>query len=230
MPYCSRCGVEVEARAESCPLCDAPIQRLDALPAEAPRYPQVTGIPGRQVRYFVWMVSTAALLSAALTLVALDLVLGGDFSWSRYPLTGAGVLWLLMTLVVVFARRPIFIMVGQAAATAGFLLAIDLFDGRLEWFVPLALPIVAVVTGASVIVWLVARLSRRSPAMIAAAVLFGCASGSVVLDLGISSHFGLMHISWSFIVLGAVAPPMVFLLYYHYRLGRKIDLARILDT
>jgi hypothetical protein len=230
MPYCSRCGVEVETRAETCPLCDAPIQRLDEPHAEAPRYPQVAASPGRHVRYLVWMVSTAALLSAALTLVALDLVLARGVTWSVYPLTGAGVLWLFITLVVIFARRPIFIMVGQAAATAGFLFAIDLLDGHLEWFLPLALPIVAVVTGASVLVWLVARLSRRAPAMIAAAVLFGCAAGSVALDLGISAHFGVMHLSWSFIVLGAVVPPMVFLLYFHFRLGRTIDLARILDT
>jgi hypothetical protein len=34
--------------------------------------------------------------------------------------------------------------------------------------------------------------------------------------------------SWSFIVLGAVVPPMLFLLYYQLRLRRRIDLGRIL--
>ena len=29
MPYCSRCGVEVDEGVPACPLCRAPIQRLD---------------------------------------------------------------------------------------------------------------------------------------------------------------------------------------------------------
>ncbi len=44
-------------------------------------------------------------------------------------------------------------IVGQAAATAGFLFVIDAFDGSIDWFAPLALPIVAVVTGATLLVW-----------------------------------------------------------------------------
>lgn len=230
MAYCSRCGVEVEARAEVCPLCEAPIQHLDEPRDEPPRYPDVTAIPGRQVRSLVWMVFTVTLLSLALTFVTLDLFLNHGISWSRYPLTGAGVLWLFITLVVIFARRPIFVIVGQAIATAGFLVLIDLFDGHLDWFVPIALPIVAIVTGASLLVWLVSRLSRRAPALIAAAVLFACGAGAVGIDLLISAHLGGAHMSWSFIVLGAVVPPMVFLLYVHFRLRRRIDLARILHT
>lgn len=230
MAYCSRCGVEVESRAEACPLCGAPIQRLEAPSDEAPRYPGVTAIPGRQVRSLVWMISTAALLSAALAFGALDVVLNNRFSWSLYPLTGAGILWLFITLVVALARRTIFVIVGQAAATAGFLVCIDFFDGHLDWFMPLALPIVGVVTGASVLVWLVARVSRRAVALVAAAVLFGCGAGSVALDLLISAHLGAARVSWSFIVLGAVVPPMTFLLYFHFRLRRRINLRRILHS
>jgi hypothetical protein len=229
MTYCSRCGVEVEERAEACPLCEAPIQRLDEPREEPARYPDVgTPAPGRRVRYVVWVLSTAALSSLALTLVTLDGVLNRRITWSLYPLTGAGVIWLLITLVVAVARRPIFVIVGQAVATGGFLLLIDIFDGRLDWSVPLALPIVAVVTGASVLVWLVARLSRRAPALIAAAVLCGCGAGSVAVDLLVSAYLGAPSMSWSFVVLGAAVPLMVFLLYFHLRVGRRIQLGRIL--
>jgi Family of unknown function (DUF6320) len=212
MTYCSRCGVEVEERAEACPLCAAPIQRVD-----------------RQVRYLVWISSTAALSSLALSFLALDVLLNRRITWSLYPLIGAGVIWLLITLVVAVARRPIFVIVGQAVATGGFLLLIDISDGRLHWFVPLALPVVAVVTGASILVWLVARLSGRAPALIAAAVLFGCGAGSVAVDLLVSAYLGAPGMTWSWVVLGAVVPLVVFLLYFHVRLGRRIHLGRILD-
>jgi peptidoglycan/LPS O-acetylase OafA/YrhL len=228
MTYCSRCGVEVEERAEACPLCEAPIQRLDEPPEDPARYPDVVATPDRQVRYLVWILSTAALSSITLTLVTLDVVLNQRITWSLFPLIGAGVIWLLITLVVALARRPIFVIVGQAVATGGFLFLIDIFDGRLHWFAPLALPIVAVVTGASVLVWLVARLSRRAPALIAAAVLAGCAAGSVAVDLLVSAYLGTPGMSWSFVVLGAAVPLMVFLLYFHIRLGRRLHLGRIM--
>jgi len=230
MAYCSRCGVEVEERAEICPLCEAPIQRLGEARPEPARYPETAPSPGRQARYLVWLIWTAALLSVALACVAIDVILEQRISWSLYALTGVGVLWLFITLVVIFARRPIFVIVGQAVATAGFLILTDVFDGRLDWFVPLALPIVAVVTGAVLLVWLVARLSRRAPALIAAAVLFGCGAASVGLDLLVSAHLGAVRMGWSFIVLAAVVPPMALLLYFHFRLGRRIDLARIMHT
>jgi hypothetical protein len=228
MTYCSRCGVEVEERAEACPLCEAPIQRLDEPREEPARYPDVVALPDRQVRYLVWILSTAALSSLALTFGTLDVVLNQRITWSLYPLIGAGVIWLLITLVVAVARRPIFVIVGQAVATGGFLFLIDISDGRLHWFVPLALPIVAVVTGASVLVWLVARLSRRAPALVAAAVLVGCGAGAVAVDLLVSAYLGAPGMSWSWVVLGAAVPLVVFLLYFHVRLGRTIHLGRIL--
>jgi hypothetical protein len=228
MTYCSRCGVEVEERAEACPLCEAPIQRLDGPREEPARYPDVVAAPNRQLRYLVWILSTAALSSLALTFGTLDVVLNRRITWSFYPLVGAGVIWLLMTVVVAVARRPVFVIVGQAVATGGFLFFIDISDGRLHWFVPLALPIVAVVTGASILVWLVARLSRRAPALVAAAVLFGCGAGSVAVDLLVSAYLGAPGMSWSWVVLGAAAPLVLFLLYFHIRLGRRIHLGRIL--
>jgi hypothetical protein len=221
MTYCSRCGVEVEERAVRCPLCQAPIQRLDEPRPEPRRYPEVVEIPARQVRHLVWFSSTAVLLSVSLAFVTLDVFLKGAVTWSLYPLTGAAVIWLFITLVVAVARRPVFVIVGQAAATAGFLFFIDLFDGHLDWFVPLALPVVSVVTGASL-------LSRRAPALVTAVVLFACGAGSVALDLLISAYLGAMHMSWSFVVLGAVTPFLVFLIYFHLRLGRRIHLGRIL--
>ena len=230
MAYCSRCGTEVESNAEACPLCNAPIQRLDAEPSEPARFPVATSMPGRQIRHLVWLISTAVLLSAGLAFLTLDLMLSSNITWSRYPLTGFGVLWVLVTLVVIVARRPIFVIAGQAIATAGFLLLSDFYDGQLSWFMPLAMPIIAIATGGSVFVWLVTRLSRRAPAMIAVATLLACGIGAVGMDLVISIYQSDGSMSWSFVVLGAAVPPMLFLLYFHFRLRRKIDLSRVLHT
>ena len=47
MTYCSRCGVEVEERAQVCPLCEAPIQRLDEPREDPARYPDIVATPDR---------------------------------------------------------------------------------------------------------------------------------------------------------------------------------------
>lgn len=230
MAYCSRCGTEVQPSTDTCPLCGAPIQRLDAEPTEPAPFPDATSTPGRQIRHLVWLIATAVLLSAGLTFLTLDIMLTGHVSWSRYPLTGFGVLWVFITLVVIVARRPIFVIAGQAIAMAGFMLLSDFYDGQLSWFMPLALPMIAIATGGSVLVWLVTRLSRRAPAMIAAATLFACGIGAVGMDLIISIYRGDRGLSWSIVVLGATIPPMLFLFYFHLRLRRKVDLSRILHT
>ncbi len=87
--YRSRCGVEVGERAERCPLCEAPIQRLDAPEASPARYPEVPPSPNRPLTYAVWVLVTAILLSVAFSSLTLDLLLNGGITWSAYPLTGA---------------------------------------------------------------------------------------------------------------------------------------------
>ena len=137
----------------------------------------------------------------------------------------------MITLIVAFARRPVFVIVGQAAATVGFLFFIDAFDGSVDWFVPLALPVVGVVTAATLLVWLVARRSRGHPAsVIAATVLLASGGASVALDLLVSAYQGTTGVSWSLVVLAAVVPPMLFLLYLHFRLGKRVDLKRFLHS
>lgn len=231
MAYCSSCGVEVEAHAQRCPLCDAPIQRLVPEPAAAPRYPALVAMTGRQTRYLVWAVSTAALLSVALAIGTVDWLWNHRATWSVYPLTGIAVLWVLLTLIVVLARRPIFVIVGQAVATTGFLVAIDLASNRrLDWFLSLALPIAGIGTAASLFVWAVVRATRRAAAPIAAAVLLVCAAGSVAVDLLVSAHLGSARLSWSLIVLGAAAPLIGFLAYFHWRLARQIQVEGLLHS
>lgn len=232
MAYCSRCGVEVEARAEVCPLCDAPIQRLDPPEPEAARYPALAddGRPARRLRSLIWGVGTALLASTALVCVTVDGLMHGGLTWSRPTLAGLAVAWGVLTLMVRFARRPIVLVLGQAVASTGFLVVLDSLDGRLDWFVGLGLPIVGVVTAALGTVWLGARLSRRPGTIIAPVLLAAGAAACVGIDLLVSGRAGAARMSWSLVVLAAVAGPVVLLLYVHVRVARRVDLARILHS
>jgi len=228
--------VEVQERATTCPLCGAPIQRLDEPRPEPPRFPEqsvaaaAAARPSRRLRSLAWLLASVLLGSAALTCLAVDLVRGGGLGWSLPTLAGLGVSWAYVSLVLLLARRPIAVIVGQAVTTTGFLVVVDLLDGTLEWFVSLGLPIVGVVTGAAILVWLAGRLSRRDPLIVTAAALLAGAAACAGIDLLVSAHAATASMSWSLIVLAAVLAPIATLVYLRIRFARRGELARILHA
>jgi hypothetical protein len=162
--------------------------------------------------------------------VTVDGLVHGGLTWSRPTLAGLAVAWGFLTLMVRFVRRPIVLVLGQAVASTGFLLVLDSFDGRLDWFVNLGLPLVGVVTAALGVVWLSARLSRRPGTIIAPALLAAAAAACVGIDLLVSGRLGAAQMSWSLVVLAAIAAPLVLLVYVHVRVARRVDLGRILHS
>ncbi len=227
MAYCPECGVEVEDAARRCPLCDAPIPRRGETEG-APGYPARPSLSPRQGRQLAWLATSALLLSAALACVVVNVLGDGAISWALYPVTGLAVAWLYLTLVLAFIRRPVAVIAGQAVATGGFLALVDLFDGTLDWFVPLALPIVVVVSAVTTAILLVARRSRGAPALVAIAVLGGGAATSVAVDLLVARHLGATGPTWSLIVLAGLAPILLLLVHLHRRLGGGLRLERFL--
>ena len=115
MPYCPRCGVEVETRLEACPLCGTAIpgevREADPEPAD---YPEDVIPPLRMYRtldhrqrklFATLMVGFLGLFPIALTL-GMDLVQNGRIGWSYYvalPLVCAAVLSLVFMRL---ARYP----------------------------------------------------------------------------------------------------------------------------
>ena len=99
MPYCARCGVEVDEGVRGCPLCEAPIPVFDdddgSIAAPSGRYPApeeaLDPLSPRQIRMTAWAVLSAVLVIAFAAVLAIDLVDESEgLGWSGYVLGALG--------------------------------------------------------------------------------------------------------------------------------------------
>ena len=111
MPYCSRCGVEVNKEAQKCPLCNSPIQKFDDDINPGRTFPNDELPPQRpsqmslkeKLRLAAVITGIAMLIPVLITL-AVDLTLNNGITWSWYPLIGLTAC-LLLTLTGLYAFR-----------------------------------------------------------------------------------------------------------------------------
>lgn len=236
MPYCARCGVEVDPGTPACPLCDAPIPVFDDDPggtAEvSDRYPVPEGaldpLSPRQIRMTVWAIVSAVLLIGFVAVAGVDVVDGGSrLTWSGYVLGAIGLAWLLVTSAILFFRRPWLVILADAAPVLGYLAVVDLLDGGLDWLLTLGLPVGSasiLVLQVSAILWSVWK-DRGSNQVAILVLLLGALC--VVIDLVVSAHLGRSSPSWSLVVVAVLVPLAAMLFIHHYVLRRIPKLRRV---
>lgn len=233
MPYCSRCGVEVDNHVENCPLCNTPIQHFEEGAAAESRYPSDTAeskprMTDRVRRRILWEVLTLLYAIAVIVVVGSDLRVDAAMDWSLYPTISIVLVWIYTTLLIFFRHHPVTIITGVIISTIAYLAAIDLVDGTLDWFFPLGLPIFAFfVTIAGILSGIAVRAKERGLNVVAF-VLIGIAVFCLGVDLLVSHYLtGGVHFSWSIVVLLTLVPVSIILLFLHYRLRNRFDLKRI---
>ncbi len=233
MPYCSRCGVEVDGGVESCPLCDTPIQRIaDAEPAEK-RYPDFESddkprMNARMRRKLVWEVISILGAIAIAVVMGSDLHVHASVGWSIYPTAAVILAWIVSTLVLYARRWPWLIAAGTLFASAGFLAAVDAASGGLEWFFGLSVPLlILLVVIAALLVLVISRVrfgGLNLVAFVSLAVALFCTGTDAVIERYLTGRVGL---SWSIVVLQALVPFAGVMLFLHYRLRNRFDLKRL---
>ncbi|MBP7096657.1 MAG: hypothetical protein KBC36_11275 [Spirochaetia bacterium] len=238
MPYCSDCGVEVDAGVEACPLCKAPIHR-SAECAEPTRphaaYPDriidpedryhLTATERRRIA--VELLSLAFGLAGAVILLV-DLVVNQRLGWSLYALVSVGFAWLVTTMPLILFGKPWLVFAVLAPALPLFLFLIDVFDGRgIGWFLPYGLPIAGAGMGAVAAVGAVIGASRRKGLNVVATIFLGAALFVLILEGILDLNRGGLSPYWSAIAALALAPTAVVLYFLHGRVLRGADLRKV---
>jgi hypothetical protein len=235
MPYCSKCGVEVDDGVESCPLCGLPIQRFDegGRPVFKPWPDQVINpdsavLPLRERVKMALEVATVFLGVSLAVLLLIDLLLDRGFSWSVYPAAAIVYLWLCLSMPVFLYGRPWLVFSVLGPATIVFVFLMDAFDGRITWFLPYGLPVTVLAVGVLVAVAVLSVTAKRKGLNVAAFVFFGiavlCAGIDAIVKLNETGLFGL---SWSVIVAFVLIPASLLLLYLHVRITKRVDLKKV---
>ena len=242
MPYCVRCGVELDPEVRKCPLCASPVSLPDAARADESAPPRDAGpehetFPGSpdhthftlgEQKKIAWEVISVAGIITALTLAAINLVLSRRLSWSLYPLSSLGFIWMAATgfLVLESKKAPRIILLVLALPL--FLLALDSIEGGLGWSLsfgmPLALWIEAVIAAVALAI---ARMRRKGLTVIAAVLL-----GAAALCVGVEFFIDLLlrlpvGLTWSLICLLSMVPIALFLIYLDRRITHTTNLRRM---
>lgn len=159
MAYCIRCGVELGAGEERCPLCHTPVRHPDVTvdPTQRP-YPAWQGRREEPVsRSGVLLLVSLGFLLPVVICFLCDFLLHGGLSWFPYVGGGLLLLYTVMVLPLWFRRpEPVSLVCTDFAVLILYLLCIDKMTGG-DWFLSFAFPVAG---GAGVIAVTVTALLR----------------------------------------------------------------------
>ena len=239
MPYCSRCGVEVEPNKEKCPLCDTKIQELEDEEIEySSKYPEVAvdeeerpQRTSKQIRKISWEIISIVLLMPLLITLSTNLIIDKTVTWALYPISSLILLWFLISMPLIFPKKPYIVIPGEVIPLTLFLLVIDyLPNQQLDWYLTLALPTVALTLVIITTVVFGSIKAKNKGLNIAAFVLFAISAICLGLDVIIMSYINQqVTIGWSLFVITPGLLVGGFLLYLHFRIIKKTDIKRKLQ-
>ncbi len=184
--------------------------------------------PEPRVWWWLWEVVSLLALTAGAILFAIDLADGFRVNWSLYPLSAVVFLWACATSAIMLRRRPPALVAALAAAVLLFLFVLSVMTPGRPWFVPLGLPLVAVLLGVGAAVAAAVRRLRLSLLPTLAASVLGCGIAAVGVELVLGRYLGLPRlVSWSLVALACAISLFLALLLVHKRLTeRHADIRR----
>lgn len=227
MPYCPKCGVEVERDNHPCPLCQFPIPKIaDAEQEKENRFPtSVKPYPQRlkSKLLIIFRFATVVILLSISLMSYINFKLDGAFTWSKYSgvsmLASLGVLFFSFVYISNFYKS----FTGIIGVVLMYLFCMDMFQDGDHWFFSLALPIVA---GISIIVMLYYRVLQSLKvkgfnivgfAFIAILILNGW------IDFFVSRYTNQTNVfTWSIDSIIQFFPVALIMLYITYGFPEKV--------
>lgn len=217
MPYCPRCGVEIEERLESCPLCDTAIpkevrseQKVSAMFPEdviepKPMYKELTL---KKKRILVTsLIIVLGLFPIAIT-AGIDLVSSGAITWSYYVIVPVIASALIIWFFIHFASKPII----SVSVLLVLLICVQLLLGDrqdpLSFFSSIQMTYMLFASAAVEFFLLLITFRKPKPLEFVVLILLV----SAVLLFGID-YISSGMIDWS-LVCGAIIFPMAIYLEY----------------
>lgn len=217
MSYCVNCGVELDPTAAFCPLCHTgvhnPEQPVDTVsPPPFPR--ERLEVPDESKQALAILLSSM-LLSVAVCCGVLNLFLRAGHIWSLYVIGAAVMLWVWLVPPLLHRRlRPWLHLLLDVLAVAVYILLICVDLRGWDWYLRLALPILAAWYAAALFLGFCLKGGKRS---ILSSFSLGIGTTGIytfLLEFFIDLYFDqLWTPSWSLIVffscIALIIPLMV---------------------
>ena len=209
MSYCVNCGVELEASAGACPLCNTPVINVNQIrDLEArPPFPKEKGEVETVNRKDMAILLSVFVLATAVTCGLLNALAFRGSMWSLAVIGACVILWMWLFPLTITHRMPVyFLLLLDGGSVALYLYMLAYMIGSFGWCFGLGLPIVALVTALTEVLTLCIRVFPKSVLTIslylvtAAGVL--CAGLELLIDYYLQGSFSL---GWSAVVLTVCA-------------------------
>jgi hypothetical protein len=234
MPYCPKCGVELEEKASACPLCGTPSFTAAAKPesaARGERYIDPEDIEklteGERLK-IAWEVISISAMIAAAVVCAMNLFMSHELSWALYPLASLVLAWILLTSSLRLRSHPFLATLVAACAAPAFLVSLDLFDGELGWSLHVGVPIALIAELSAAIAAFAGVRARRKGINIIAFSLIATAATCVGIEATLGLFLaGRLELRWSLVVAVSLSSVAAFLLYLHHRVTTKVNLRKL---
>lgn len=210
MSYCVNCGVELDASAGSCPLCNTPVinpAELEKMKKANSPFPRRKGEVERVKRKDLGVLFSVVMLSIALTCGILNLLVFNGAPWSLAVIGVCAVLWVLMIPAVIFTRQSVYLYTFlDGTVIAAYLYLLTFLTSGDAWFLGLGLPIMVLLM---VVLELFILCVRRLPRSFLTVSLYLCTAAGLLcmgLEILIDRYCGgHIALSWSAVVLTVCA-------------------------
>lgn len=206
MSYCVNCGVELQADAGRCPLCNTIVinpNELERMKEEGSPFPSEKGQVEAVKRKDIGILLTVILAATGVICGILNAL---SFQGALWSLAVGGVcivLWVILIPVVIIRKQPIYVsLLLDGIAVAAYLYMLTYLVGSSGWYFGLGLPITVLVT---VIVELFTVCVRKLPyAFLVGCLEFFTAVGLLCMgiEIMIDRYLGQdIVLGWSAVVL-----------------------------
>ncbi len=226
MPYCFKCGVEVNNGVKNCPLCKMDLPILEDEVIVEPRYPSQENVfreIKKKRRNIFFAIYSMGMLSIVFNLVLIDKRSHDVWSWSQYT-----TIYLLGSIGYLYAilqySKNLKVNFGIIGITTIIVLYLnDIFNGKLEWFLSLGLPIALISTYVLYCLFKIFSREKLLPYKVMETITV-TAVFLVILELIIDMYlFDNISLSWSIQAALCFLPLMTILIFMPRRFYEKID-------
>lgn len=231
MAYCPKCGVELDAHIKNCPLCEFPIPDIgedtDLDDGNSThKYPNAINTYRRDYRIIknkIFFTVLLIVISSIIILSVLKTIYPASTQIANY-LVIILVAFLLYLFFGFLYLKPTYTVIGILLTTIFLTYSIDYQAGKVDWSFSYALPIIIVLYLDITIFRLLYKVSKHknqfiylpSVCLLFISILCVGIDGIVTYNL-----YGIIHLTWSLIILICGAGMAFTLLGIYHGLPEK---------
>lgn len=227
MAYCPKCGVKVEKDNQPCPLCSFHIPKVSETEVAASRkFPKASNPYPAHLRR---VLNRTFIFVSFLTFVAISLMfyinyeLDEAFTWSKYSNLSVLAGWGLLYFSFGYVQSYYKIIIGIAIISLVLLFGLDNFHEGLDWFFPLAFPIVVGTAFISLCYWSLIRALSVKGFNVIGFFFIALVILSMWINFFINSHQNETNLlNWFIVTALQLLPVLLIMLYVKYGLPEHI--------